>query len=366
MPRHASGPRHIRQITGEEDWHLGSPPHTLTTMMLARARVLRSSVAIAVACVALAIGCGGAPKQGVQLAGLPTDAPLGPHTESTFKAADGLTLYEQSWRPTGTPRMRVVLVHGLKDHGSRYADLAARLVRRGFSVHAMDLRGHGRSEGERVWVDAFDEYVSDLAAYLALLDKREPTARAVLFGHSMGGAIASLYVLQRKPEPAGLVLSGAALKASVSGFKIFGTKVVASVAPRAAVFQLDPADFSRDQSVVAAMKSDPLIYQGAAAANTARVLLGAMKPIEDGLERFELPLLILHGEKDTVTDPDGSRELYRRARAADKKLAIYTNALHDILHEPEREQVMTDIETFVEHVSLGAGNASRPSIGKAD
>lgn len=299
-----------------------------------------------------AVACGGAPNLPARPTSELSSSPTAPRSESVFTAKDKTELYEQSWRPaSGMSRgVAFVIVHGLKDHGGRYNELAEHLVGRGLSVHAADLRGHGRSQGERVWVEHFSDYVDDLEQYVALVRKRENPKRIIVFGHSMGGAIVSLYYLQRSPDVAGVVLSAAALKAAVSGVKIFGTNVVNGVAPRAAVFQLDLEDFSRDPKVVAACKSDPLVYQPAASAHTAHELLGAMKPIEDGYASFKVPLLLLHGSKDVVTDPEGSRALAAKAKGP-TTLKIYDGLVHDLLHEPERAQVIADIETFVDKVT---------------
>jgi alpha-beta hydrolase superfamily lysophospholipase len=132
------------------------------------------------------------------------------HGEATVRGARRTTLYAQWWRPCGPPRGAVAIVHGLKDHSARYGAFAERLVRRGFAVHAFDLRGHARSEGPRAWVDAFDDYVEDLDAFVRCVRGREGTAPLFVFGHGMGGAIATLWALQRRRTVAGLVLSGAA------------------------------------------------------------------------------------------------------------------------------------------------------------
>ena len=319
--------------------------------------VSRRAFSLGITLLPVSAACG-APTLGARAENVSADPAHGAHTESTFAAkSDGVTLYEQSWRPDvkgGPARGALVIVHGLKDHGARYGELAARLTQHGISVHAMDLRGHGRSGGERVWVEKFQDYIDDVAQYIDLVRQREATPHLFVMGHSMGGAIAALYIVRKPPAsktPDGLILSGAALKAAVSGAKIFGTKIVAGIAPRAAVFQLDFEDFSHDPKVVAAGKADPLVYQPAAAAHTARELLAAMKPIEDNLATFELPLLLMHGEKDVVTDPEGTKALHQKAASKDKTLRIYAGDFHDILHEPDHEQVIADIDAFTTRLS---------------
>src|SRR6478735_7665524 len=106
------------------------------------------------------------------------------HAEERFEGKGGVKLLSQSWRPAGEPRAVLVVVHGLKDYSDRYAEFAAVLVQRGYAVHALDLRGHGDSEGARVWVDDFGDYLADLEVFLARVRTAEPGKKVFLFGHS--------------------------------------------------------------------------------------------------------------------------------------------------------------------------------------
>jgi alpha-beta hydrolase superfamily lysophospholipase len=268
------------------------------------------------------------------------------HHDGFLTGEAGAEIYEQSWQ-AASPSAVLVVVHGLMDHGDRYASFANGLAAQGVSVYAADLRGHGHSEGERVYVDSFEQYLDDLDTTLRFVRAREPGKRVFLFGHSMGGAISTLYVIERQPKIDGLVLSAAALEADVSIFKSFGTKVVAGLSPHAPVFALDPREFSRDPRVVAAGRADPLVYHDAAPAGTARELLGAIGTIDDRMEDVSVPLLLLHGTADTVTPPAGSKDLYRRARSTDKTLKLYEGLFHDLLHEPEKDRVAADIAAWI-------------------
>jgi alpha-beta hydrolase superfamily lysophospholipase len=214
----------------------------------------------------------------------------------------------------------------------------------------MDLRGHGDSEGDRVCVGSFDDYLEDLKIFLARVQASEPGRPVFLMGHSMGGAIVTLYALRNSPKVSGLVLSAPALKRpeDVPGIKVFFTKVTSFFAPRLALFSLEDEDFSRDPKVVEDMKKDRLIYDGAAPVKTAKELLGAMSDIDDGMEQLKLPVLLLHGTKDKLTNPDGSRELDRRAASQDKTLKIYDGYYHDLLHEPGGGKVAQDIHDWLD------------------
>jgi alpha-beta hydrolase superfamily lysophospholipase len=172
---------------------------------------------------------------------------------------------------------------------------------------------------------------------------KQPGKPVILFGHSMGGAIATSYTLFRKPQLAGLVLSGAALRADAGG----GTKAIVRMTgvlfPHAGVFSLDIEKFSRDPAVVAACKADPQVYREAAPARTARALINAIDDIREHEAELTVPVLALHGSLDEVTPPDGSETLIATAKSADKTFKKYPGLVHDLVHEPEHDAVIADI-----------------------
>lgn len=271
------------------------------------------------------------------------------HEAYLFEGSGGVRLFAQHWRPKQGARAVLVVVHGLKDHSNRYAALAERLTAQGFAVHALDLRGHAHSEGIRVYVRQFNDYLADLDRFMAHVRAREAQRPVFLFGHSMGGAIATLYTIDRKPDIAGLALSGAALKYpdDAPGVLRFATRMTSALLPESGVFQLDLDKFSRDPQVVADAKSDPLVYQPGAPARTAAAVLDAISRIQDHMEDVSVPLLAMHGAADKVTPPEGSKELYARARSTDKTLKLYEGLFHDILHEPEKDRVAGDLVAWL-------------------
>jgi len=269
------------------------------------------------------------------------------HRQSSFEGTRGTKLFEQSWRPDGPTKGTLLIVHGLKDHGSRYAETAAQLVERGYAVCAADLRGHGQSEGDRVRIDSFDEYLEDLDIYLKRVRDAESGA-LFLMGHSMGGAIATLYTITQKPTLAGLVLSGAALDPGASGLAIGALKAFAAIAPRFGGFQLDLKYFSRDAEVVAACRADPLVHQPGAPLRTAVELINAVGRIQAAMAEVRLPVLIMHGGADRITPPEGSRTLHERAQSERKTLRIFDGLYHDLLHEPEKEDVRAVIVEWLD------------------
>ncbi len=291
----------------------------------------------------IALAACGPPQQAAR----PLAASAG-HDTGLFDGAGGAKLFWQAWKPSGQTRAVLVVMHGLKDHSSRYSGLAEKLTAAGYAVYAFDLRGHGRSSGRRVQIDSFDQYLDDLAAFIDFVRTREPDRPIFLFGHSMGGAIATLTVIEKQPPLAGLILSGAALRLDVWPLTAALTRHSGSLLPGLPFFRLSDEDFSSDPQVVAAMGKDPFIYDRGAPVGTAAGLIGATARIWAGVDRLTLPILALHGTRDRLTSPAGSRELIARVPSTDATLRIYDRFMHDLLHEPDGQRVAADIQAWLD------------------
>ena len=282
-----------------------------------------------------------------------TDEKSGPGIESgrgSFAGRDNTGLFEHWWRPGHEPRATVILVHGLKDHGGRYAHVGEWLARRGFAVYAPDLRGHGRSEGERFYVDSFDEYVEDLESFVRRVRDREPEQALFLLGHSMGGAVASLFVLDRRPDLRGLILSAPALEPTenVSPVLVWLSGVISRFFPRAPVTKVDVKALSHLPEVIEAARKDPLSNERPAPARTGYEILRAMRRIREKSREIALPLLVLHGTEDNLTNPRGSKRLFELADSEDKELKLYKGLYHEILNEPEWERILEEVVVWMD------------------
>jgi acylglycerol lipase len=275
------------------------------------------------------------------------------HTEGTLTAFDGLSLYRQSWRPDTDPRGVVMLVHGLGEHSGRYAHVAAALVDAGYAVHAIDHRGHGRSEGKRVFVKSYDEFMRDLATFRRAIEQEEPDRPLVVLGHSMGGNLAVGHVLGDETGLAGMALSGPALVPgddfSPAQIKVFG--LIAKVAPGLRPQGLDADVISRDPAVVEAYRSDPLVHTGKITAGLGAALLGAMATFPERYPALTLPVLLLHGTEDQLADIAGSKALEAAATNAEVTAHYYEGHYHEVFNEPEQDQVIRDLVSWLDRVS---------------
>lgn len=267
----------------------------------------------------------------------------------SFTGTAGVKLSEARWRPKGEARACLVLVHGLKDYGGRYGELASALAADGVATHATDLRGHGQSKGERVWVRSFNDYLADLDLSVKRARETYPGKPIFLFGHSMGGTIVTLYTITRRPDLQGLIISAGSLKpgAALTPDLVRKAKRLSKQFPRRRTLKLNDDLFSRDRAVVARMKTDPMMDDRDGPARTAGELIQARETLQPQEGAVTVPLLVLHGSGDQVCNPDGSRELVANASSTDKTLKMYDGFYHDLLHEPDHSEVLSDIVSWV-------------------
>jgi len=267
------------------------------------------------------------------------------HDHGPLMTEDRMNLFGQSWYQTQEQKAVVLIIHGIAEHSSRYADMAQRFVENGYVVEAFDLRGHGQSDGQRNYVRRFELYLKDVQAKLNQIAERYPDKPVYVFGHSMGGLITLEYYLKKSPDWAGAILSGPAVKISedISPFLVKISGVISALFPKLPIVQLDSSAISRDPEVVRDYENDPLVYTGKTLARTGAEVLKATDFVQERLGQIRLPLLIMHGTADQLTDPEASRELYTRAESEDSTLKMYDGFYHEVFNEPEKEQVFADI-----------------------
>jgi len=287
--------------------------------------------------------------------------------ELDLASADGTRLFGRVWAPDERPRGAVLIIHGYAEHSGRYAWTAEQLAARGYAVLGFDLRGHGRSQGEAVYIRSANEYLDDVDAALACLRQEFPGLPVFLLGHSMGGGVLALYAVARLPREGisttvrGLIFSGAVLpvRGLAGNFLLRVMVLLARVFPKLRLQQLAAAAVSRDPAVVADYESDPLNYHGRMPVALVSALVRASRFIEKHMAEIWIPLLILHGSDDALASPEGSRRLYEAAASSDKMLKIYEGLFHEVLNEPERDLVIEDIAAWMDRL------AARPSADPA-
>jgi len=269
-------------------------------------------------------------------------------TQSKLEASGGPNLFYRTWRPEGPVRGVVVIVPGFNSHSGYYGWTARQLAGHGLAVHAIDLRGRGKSNGERFFVEAFADYVSDVAALVRQAKSVDPQLPVFVLGHSAGGVVSCLYALSAQSELAGLICESFAFELPAPDFALAVLKGLSHVAPHTHVLKLKNEQFSRDPEAVAVMNADSLIANESQPTQTVAAMVRADEQLKQEFPLLSLPLLILHGTEDKATKPSGSQLFLERASSKDKTLKLYEGHYHDLLNDLGKEQVIQDIAAWLE------------------
>ncbi|KFG08038.1 alpha/beta hydrolase [Streptomyces scabiei] len=243
--------------------------------------------------------------------------------------------------PCEGARCVVLLVHGYGEHIGRYEHVADALVRHGAAVFGPDHMGHGRSAGERVLIEDFEDVVTDVRAVEVLARDAYPGLPVVLIGHSMGGLIAARYAQRHGAGLAAVVLSGPLIG-------IWEPLRALLAAPEVPKVPLDPKLLSRDMAVGAAYANDPLVWHGPFKRPTLEAIHRGLETISKGGPVGVLPLLWLHGDDDRIVPLSGSRTGIEEFRGAEWTERIYPGARHEVLNETNKGEVLADVKAFVD------------------
>ena len=272
--------------------------------------------------------------------------------ESTFQGVGGLKIATRSWQPAGKARAVMILIHGFNSHSGYYSWVAEQFVANGLAAYALDLRGRGKSEGERFYVEKFEDYVNDVHTFVKIAKSEQPNLPTYLLAHSAGGVVGCVYALEHQAELSGFICEDFAHEVPAPDFALAVFKGLSHVAPHAHSFSLKNEDFSRDPKAVELMNNDPLIAHESQPVETMAEMVRADERLKKEFPLITLPVLIMHGSADKVTKPSGSRHFYEKAGSKDKTLKIYEGHYHDLLADIGKEEVLGDIQRWIDdHIS---------------
>jgi len=193
-------------------------------------------------------------------------------------------------------------------------------------------------------------YLDGVTALLQLAKSEHPELPLFLVGHSMGGLIAAAYLLEQQDAFRACVLSGPAIKTDQAppAIVVALIRLIAALAPTAPLIKLDASGVSRDQQVVDAYMSDPLVHHGKLSARLLAEMSAAMKSTLARANEIRIPVLLMHGDADQLTAPSGSVELHEQLASNDKTLKMYPGLFHEIFNEPEQDAVLADMSNWLE------------------
>ncbi len=299
----------------------------------------------------------------------------------TARAADGLSLHVHGFGPEGEPKAALQVIHGMSEHGARYARVAERFTAAGFVVYAVDQRGHGKTAkdgalGRMGGLDAWDRAVSDHHVINQRIREMHPGVPVVVLGHSMGSFMTQQLAFQHPRDADGIILSasnGRPPLTAVAGRVLalveaarLGGDATSPLLQRVSFEEFNrkfaptrtSADWlSRDPDEVDEYVADPLCGF-ACTVNTWQSMLRALGVISDPKNQAripkDLPIFLAAGDRDPVGDfGSGVRRLrgaYLAAGLTDVTMKLYPGARHEILNETNRDEVEADMLAFAERV----------------
>ncbi len=259
-----------------------------------------------------------------------------------FTGEKGFSIFFRHWEPEGESSAIAVLVHGYASHSGRFSSFAVKLNAAGYDVFAMDIRGHGRSDGTPGDIENFDLCADDLRKLIVMVRELNPGKKIYLLGHSMGGSVSCLFALKYHALIDGLVLISSLVHMSQDIPEILKkiARILSALLPKMPVEDFNIEGLSRLQENIEEYRNDPLTYTGKVRARMGAHMLSLEQLVPEWISGVKLPVFISHGGGDPIIDPAGSRQLYEAAASEDKLFRIFPELYHEVFYEPEAADVM--------------------------
>lgn len=270
------------------------------------------------------------------------------HDSAFLSSSDGTRLHYQSWWPGSPPKGHVQVLHGLGDHSGMHRHLVDHLLAHGYAAHAIDLRGHGRSAGQRAYVRRWSEYHSDALALTDRLKYRNAVQRVTLIGSSMGALLALDLVLAHPGRVNAVVAAAPPLgEVGVPPALMTLARVASRVLPRISLRTgMDLSGIAADPAVLAEVLADPLFHR-VGTARLATELTEAAERVRTGIPRIAVPALLLHGTRDRMVPPRPTREAATRAPADLVRYVEYPDGYHALFADTTGPSVLRDVTDWL-------------------
>lgn len=274
------------------------------------------------------------------------------YKSTVYTSFDGLKLSGYIWESKEIPKAIINLVHGFGEYSERYDQWAMRFTEKGFLVHAIDYRGHGKSDGRRGHVSKFDDFLNDIEVLVKESKKRYPELQQYIYGHSLGGNIVTNYILKRENDFKGAIISSPwySLSFSPSAFKLFLARIMNKVYPKfTQKSKLELKALTHDKNIVDSYITDALVHEKI----SARMFFEIYKAgdwVLKNADKINLPLLIQHGNDDNITSYKASKEFAEKAVGLNKDVTYkeWPGLYHELHNELEKEEVFKLVADWLE------------------
>lgn len=270
--------------------------------------------------------------------------------EKTFKNSDNLKLFYYEWLPDADIHGVVFIVHGIGEYSGRYRHVAEVFTADGLATYAIDHRGHGKSDGDRIFFTDIQEYVSDLRLLFDSVKSQHPDMPLLIYGHSMGSLISLAFTLKYQSELKGLVITGSAITGDLAQPALLknAAKFVSRFAPKLRLSSVLPAQvLSTDAVEVHKYDNDPLVYRGMWPTATSFALIKTTQWLRENVHQLTLPILVMHGADDELTPSSGSTYLDQHVKSTDKTVKIISGMRHELVNEVKRDEIIREISDWL-------------------
>jgi alpha-beta hydrolase superfamily lysophospholipase len=271
------------------------------------------------------------------------------HKKYYWQAKKGIHLFAQLWKPDKPPIAVIHFIHGLGEHSGRYTQWAHKFTEQGFSFLAMDLRGHGKSDGKRGYVKNCNDFLDDIDLMLYKSSKLFPDTPAILYGHSMGGNLVLNYVIRRKSVVNAVIITSPWLRLATQPpqYQILLGKLMCKFYPSFTQNTGLIADYlSRNKKVVADYINDPLVHSKLSASLFFDLEFNG-RYILRNKHKINIPCLIMHGTDDKITSYAASKQ-FSNSTCINIFFKSWKHAYHELHNEEIQSELFTYIQQWIE------------------
>lgn len=283
------------------------------------------------------------------------------HSTGYLRGESGLPIFYSRWRPVGQPRGAVLILHGLGEHSGRYRHLVGALHQAGYLVYAHDHQGFGRSGGARCYVQGFHDYLSGVTQILSMARRENPGLHFCLYGHSMGGLIGLLYLMEAPGAADLAVIASPSLRSHdlspVNRLLKRILELTHRVRPQLTFRQRGTLDIlSRDWEEVQIAMRDSLGVP-LRSARWVVEFFETMQEVSDRANEIRLPVLMMQGLADAVVVPSATQEFFAKVGSEDKSLRLYEGYYHELHNDLGRERPIGAVLDWLNARCLDTGNS---------
>ncbi len=265
--------------------------------------------------------------------------------------SSGKKIFFREWEIKGQPKKNILIIHGLGEHSGRYKEFAEFYIKKGIGMYALDLQGHGKSEGKRGHIKSFEEYLDSIENLLVFIRKKFLDIPIILFGHSLGGLIGLNFLIERESkEIESAVISSPWIETAIKvpQYLIVIQKILKRVLPSLRLSnRLISNHLSKNKDVVSEYNKDELVHNKISLSLYSEVMR-SINNVKEKASRIKVKTFLYHGKSDKIISSNGTLEISKQLKKHELKL--YKNVYHEPHNDLEREEVYQDILEFIKKI----------------